>query len=132
MELSGSEWVARFPTSASVDDLADPSKSNVQNFLSALNVAGASVTITATLRPPQRAYLMHWSWHIAKGLDDASDAPAMDGVDITWVHPDGTSVQAAQDMVDGYGMAYANLEPYQRPSHRHGYFRERIAHDSEG
>jgi SH3-like domain-containing protein len=64
--LSGAGWVAKFPTSTSTTDLVDPFKTNASSFIAALQSAGATVSIGATLRPKQRAYLMHWSFRIAK------------------------------------------------------------------
>ena len=111
--LSGSLWVSKFPTSTSVDDLEATFRSNVKNFLSALKTAGASVSIAATLRPKERAYLMHWSYGVANEGVDPSDVPAMAGVDIEWVHTDkdgkkniDASKLGAKAMVDGYGIAF--------------------------
>src|SRR5579871_6583979 len=85
--LSGVLWVAKFPTSVSLDDLAEPFRSNAKKFIAALRAAGATVSIQATLRPPQRAYLMHWSFQIAGGLDPEK-APVLAEVEIDWVHRD--------------------------------------------
>lgn len=111
---SGATWVAQFPTSTSTSDLDASFKSSVDNFISALNTAGATVNISATYRPPERAYLMHYSYRIAKdGLDPAS-VPAMAGVDICWVHrnaqgqADNAAAKAAANaMVNSYGIVYA-------------------------
>lgn len=54
-ELSGAAWVARFPTSRSTDDLTSPFRENCVAFLASLRAANASVTVSATLRPPNRA-----------------------------------------------------------------------------
>lgn len=111
-EPSGSQWVARYPTSTSTSDLASPFREHVDNFIAALQAAGASVSIGATLRPPERVYLMHYSYAIANGADP-SNAPTMEGVAIDWVHRDSSgntdlpaSQSAAQDMVNGYSIAY--------------------------
>jgi hypothetical protein len=84
--------------------LTDPFRASVTAFLTALAAANppASVIINATLRPPQRAYLMHWAWAIARVQMEPAKVPAMTGVDILWDHP--TAVAAAKDMVAGYGM----------------------------
>ena len=109
MPLSGPPWIARFPTSVNVHDLAPAFRGNVTRFLAALRAAGANVDINATLRPPQRAYLMHYSWRIARELLDPATVPAMAGVDIQWLHrtprnqPNpAASRQAAEQMVRGY------------------------------
>src|ERR1700761_7026349 len=111
--LSGASWVSQFPTSKDVEDLASPFKDDLKEFLAALSAAGATVEISATYRPKERAFLMHYAFAIArKGLNPTA-VPAMDGVDIDWVHrkADGTidlsaSKDAAEDMVDGYGIVY--------------------------
>jgi hypothetical protein len=113
MPLSGPAWVPQFPTSKSVGDLVDPFKANVTRFLAALQAAGATVTIADTLRPPQRAYLMHFSFAIAREGLDPSTVPAMTGVDIQWIHPASPGMSSSQasktgaeQMVQGYGIAF--------------------------
>lgn len=110
-EPSGPAWVSRFPGSASPDDCIEPFRSGLRAFLAALAEARATVRIAATYRPPQRAYLMHWSWKIARNIVDARDAETMPGVDIDWVHltaagdPDiPKSRSAASQMVSLYGI----------------------------
>ena len=49
-EPSGSAWVARFPTSSSVADCAEPFRANLTAFVAALRAAGAVVNVAATLR----------------------------------------------------------------------------------
>jgi hypothetical protein len=107
-ELSGKQWVARFLGSNSTGDLAPPFQSNVDAFLAALKKANAAVTVSATLRPKERAYLMHWSWKIARGEAEAKRVPPMDGVLIQWDHGNAdASKRAAADMVAGYGISAA-------------------------
>jgi hypothetical protein len=105
-EPSGAPWCSRFPGSRSTDDLTEPFRTSAKAFLAALAAANppAAVSIAATLRPPQRAYLMHWAWAIAHGSTEPEDVPAMSGVDIVWDHPG--AVAAAQAMVAGYGMVF--------------------------
>jgi len=112
-EPSGIAWVERFPTSKSTDGLIDGFRQRCEAFLAALQDAGAAVDINATLRPPERAYLMHWSFVINAGEVEADDAPPRAGVDIEWVHrkPDGSadlaaSRAAAAEMVHGYDIAH--------------------------
>jgi hypothetical protein len=112
-QLSGAAWVAQFPGSRSVNDLAAGFRENVQRFLEALTVAGATHTIQATLRPPERAYLMHYSYRVANGLDPQI-VPARPRVNINWVHHNAqgqvdlpASRAAAQEMVNSYQIAYA-------------------------
>jgi hypothetical protein len=111
--LSGSTWVQQFPTSTSVDDLVDPFQSNVKQFIAALRKSGATVSIGSTVRPKERAWLMHWSFMISKGLDPGN-VPVMIGVDIEWVHRDANgnadlsvSKAAADAMVSGYEILFA-------------------------
>lgn len=127
MEPSGAQWVARYPTSTSIDDLVSPFREAAGNFVSALQAAGASVSISATRRPAARAYLMHWAWLIVNSGQDPRTIPAMPGVDIMWDHEnaDGTydggrSTAAAQAMVDGYGIENLNVAPALNSKHIQG------------
>ena len=124
---SGRAWVARFPTSASVADCAPPFRDNLTAFLAALSAAGASVNIAATLRPPQRAYLMHWCWSIVKQKTDPRSIPPRPDVAIAWAHVDArgafdpiASVAAAEDMVEAYGMQGLNVAPALQSNHISG------------
>ncbi len=109
--LSGAAWwhanQARFPTSHSINDLASPFRENVQSFFNALIAAGATVQIGSTRRNEKRAYLMHYSWDIAKGLIDPAQVPAKAGVDIRWDHGQlAQSKMAAQAMMDLFDLAH--------------------------
>ncbi|MBB1634999.1 hypothetical protein A9975_29590 [Cupriavidus sp. UME77] len=117
-ELSGAQWVTRFPGSNSTDTLADAFRSGVEAFVGAMRMGGVSVTISATLRPVERAYLMHWSWIIARLGGNPKDVPQMDSVDILWDHGDAAaSMQAAEDMVQRYGIV---AEPALTSRHTQG------------
>ena len=108
-----------------MDDLDPAFKPLVTAFLDALTAASATVQIAATLRPPQRAYLMHYSWCIVKQALDPASIPAYqpqptgpDPVDIQWLHTDAdgnpdlpASRAAAQQMVQAYGMTALNIAP---------------------
>ncbi|WP_269632499.1 hypothetical protein [Pelomonas sp. BJYL3] len=111
--VSGPTWVQQFPTSTSVGDLSADFSAAVSRFIAALRDAGAQVSIAATLRPPERAYLMHYAWRIAQEQLDPATVPAMDGVDIDWTHRNSQGQtqlqqarQAAAQMVTGYGIVY--------------------------
>jgi hypothetical protein len=111
--LSGKGWVGKFPNSNSIDTLKEPFRTSAKSFLAALDKAGAAVEISSTLRPPERAYLMHYSYLVANSSLDPAKLPAMQGVDIEWVHTDvagkidlNASRQAAADMVAGYGIVF--------------------------
>jgi len=88
LQISGAAWVAKFPTSRSLSDLTPTFSSAVTSFIAAITAAGGSVTISATYRPPERAYLMHYAWAIAKDGTAPGSVPAMTGVDIDWAHLD--------------------------------------------
>jgi hypothetical protein len=105
---SGRAWCARYPTSTSINDLTPRFAESVSSFIYSLKDAGARVDVSATYRPVERAYLMHWAWKIAKREVLPVAIPTMDGVDIDWAY-DGNLNAAragAQEMVDGYGLAY--------------------------
>ena len=112
-EPSGAQWCARFPTSTSVVDLAEPFQGCVTAFLAAIRSGGGSYEITATRRPAERAYLMHWAWAVGRDGFDPAAVPPHPGVGIAWVHtnpagtPDlGASIAAARAMVQNYDMAH--------------------------
>jgi len=120
-ELSGAQWVTKFPGSLKVEDLDDDFQSKVEAFHVALKDASAVTTITSTLRPPERAYLMHWSWKIARQDFDPKQVPAKAGVDIEWWHGDAaTSKKKAQEMVDGYGIQNLQVAPALNSRHTEG------------
>jgi len=117
-ELSGSRWAERFRGSSSLRDLKGPFRDRAEAFVEALRASGASVTISATYRPPQRAYLMHWCWMIVKRNVDPATVPAMDGVDINWTHDDArgnysrqASVNAARAMVEKFNIQSLGVAP---------------------
>ena len=102
---SGAVWVSEFPDHASTGDLSATFRTGVEKFIGAMQAAGANVSISSTLRPKERAHLMHYSWRIAKAGDDAATVPAMNGVDIEWVHATAAASRAAAlAMVNGYGV----------------------------
>src|ERR1700687_5330792 len=113
MALSGSAWVSQFPTSTSIEDLSEPFRCNAWRCVAALRQARASVVIADTLRRPERAYLMHFAFAIAREAMDPNTVPSMPAVDIQWVHPDPqgqpdlpASQAAAEQMVQGYGIVF--------------------------
>ncbi|WP_050490161.1 hypothetical protein [Aeromonas jandaei] len=113
LELSGEKWVNRYPTSKNIDDLELGFSNNVRKFISAIESAGGQVRISATYRPVERAYLMHYCWRIAKEGLAPEKVPKMKGVDIDWEHkskngvPDKqAAIMAAKKMVSGYNIIY--------------------------
>jgi D-alanyl-D-alanine dipeptidase len=106
--LSGPGWVSEFPTRTDTAALLPAFGAAVDRFINALQAGGATVAISATLRPPERAYLMHYAYRIAHGGLPAASVPAMAGVDIAWAHPTAAASKlAAKQMVTGYGIVYA-------------------------
>lgn len=110
-EPAGPAWVDRFPGSNAPQACVEPFRSGLIAFLAALAAAGATVRLNATLRPPERAYLMHCAWDIAKNMADPATMPSMPGVDIDWVLRDAAgrpdipkSRTAARLMVERFGI----------------------------
>jgi len=108
LQPSGRAWCARFPTSTSINDLEPKFAEKVASFLHALNNAGAHVEVSATYRPAERAYLMHYACMICAGAQDPAQVPPMAGVDIDWSHGGDLSEAraGAREMMAGYGIAY--------------------------
>lgn len=108
LELSGPQWVQRFPGSRSIFDTKPPFLDKLSKFHQALSDSGAQVSISATFRPPERAYLMHFAFKIANRKIDARQVPPMAGVNIQWFHGDDASSRAAAaQMVAAYRIAFA-------------------------
>lgn len=105
--LSGRQWVSRFPTGTSTRDLTPAFRRNVEAFIAAISAAQGSVRISATYRPRERAYLMHYAAAIANGTITAARVPAFAGVDIEWDHgsPEKTR-SAAREMASAYGIVF--------------------------
>lgn len=123
-EPSGALWVSRFPGSCEVADCDSPFKDGLSAFIAAMVAAGAKVRISATYRPAERAYLMHWAWKIWKGLADPQKVPAKSGVHIKWDHTDSAghydkkkSVDAAAAMVNGYDISDLGVAPALESQH---------------
>ncbi|WP_241609234.1 peptidoglycan-binding domain-containing protein [Rosenbergiella australiborealis] len=125
---SGLILVSSFLGSNSVEKLNQPFKNKVRSFLESTRNAGINVVITSTLRPSERAYLMHWSWKLSRNLVKPQHIPRKVGVDIDWVHKhsDGSiniskSIIAAKEMVRAYGMLNLNVAPSLNSRHTEGY-----------
>ncbi|ADW76153.1 hypothetical protein Rahaq_4572 (plasmid) [Rahnella aceris] len=108
LEPSGRQWVNRYPTSVSLTDLEVPFRESVNNFVLAIKTGGGGVSVSATYRPVERAYLMHYSWMIARESLAPAQVPPMNGVNIDWQHKGDNSaaVAAAEEMVAGYQIVY--------------------------
>jgi NTP pyrophosphatase (non-canonical NTP hydrolase) len=106
-ELSGPKWVAKFATSRTTSALTSAFGRKVDDFIAAIKAAGGTLTVSATFRPLRRAFLMHYSFRIAKQKFDPAKVPPFSGIDIKWVHPTATeSIKAATQMVKGYGIVH--------------------------
>jgi hypothetical protein len=77
-------------------------------FVTELRSAGAQVRVTAGLRHPNRAFLMHYAWGVAHGQYTPAQANAAcrgRGIDIEWDHGDqAASRAAAQALVNAFGL----------------------------
>ncbi|WP_026396493.1 hypothetical protein [Acetobacter nitrogenifigens] len=119
-QQSGAIWITRFPASKSLSDLSSPFRENAKRFIDALTSAGATVTIANTYRPPERIYLMHWSWMIFKRKCQPADVPPMTGVDITWSSGNvGADIAAATQMAVAFGIASLAVAPALNATSRH-------------
>ncbi|HCC77934.1 MAG TPA: hypothetical protein DEQ42_20075 [Shigella sp.] len=107
-EPSGPQWVNRFPNSSSISDLTPAFSASVNSFIQAIRNAGGSVRVSATYRPEERAYLMHYSWKIAREGMDPALVPEKDKVNIDWTHKGNhdAAVAAAAEMVNGYEIVF--------------------------
>lgn len=106
-KLSGRQWVSRFPTGTSISDLAPVFRRKVEAFLAAIAAANGRVRISATYRPRERAYLMHYAAAIANGSITAASVPAFAGVDIEWDHGSTEKTRAAaREMASAYGIVF--------------------------
>jgi Bacterial SH3 domain len=77
-------------------------------FVNGLRAAGAQVHVEAGLRHPNRAFLMHYAWGVARGKytqAQANTACRGRGIDIQWDHGNtAASRAAAQALVDAFGL----------------------------
>jgi len=107
MNPAGPAWCAKFQTSTSLDDLIEPFRGNCERFIAEIKSAGGKVDISATYRPSERAYLMHYAGLIVWSKQDPALIPPMEGVDIQWDlgTPEATHA-AAGAMVTAYGIKY--------------------------
>jgi hypothetical protein len=121
--LSGPQWVARFQGSRLTRDLDPVFRIAVESFLAAIVAAGATLNISSTLRPKERAYLMHWAHQVYRNGVAPSSVPAMAGVHIQWDHPTlAASVSAAAAMVAAFGIGHlcAGVSPALNTLHATG------------
>jgi D-alanyl-D-alanine dipeptidase len=87
--------------------LVEPFRTNVNSFFAAIVAAGGSTTVSATYRPAERAYLMHYASKLSTGGITAAGIPSMAGVNIEWVHPtEAASVAAGTAMASAYGIVH--------------------------
>lgn len=106
-ELSGKVWCARFPGSDKTSELLPDFKQKCDDFIAAVKAAHGKVEITATYRPPERAYLMHWAHRIYRNNFNPTLVPTMPGVNIRWDHPTiAASRHAAKQMARLFGILH--------------------------
>ena len=87
-------------------------------FVAALRAAGARVVVSATYRPGERAYLMHWAWKIKNKKVSPAKVPPRAGIEIDWNHEDDeASIAAASAMVDAYGISTLKIAPALQSRH---------------
>ncbi|MCP1291239.1 hypothetical protein NK214_13650 [Chromobacterium sp. S0633] len=117
-ELSGMAWVERYPGSNSLSELEPAFQANVRAFIEALKAAGATVRVASTYRPEKRAYLMHWSYQIAKKQIKPNKAVLRIDVPILWDHSDDTkSIEAATAMSKYFKTLHLGTNPALRTRH---------------
>ena len=107
--LSGEHWKTtadeKWSNSIKIDDLESTFKEKVRKFKKMLEDNKVTIHIASTKRPPERAYLMHYSNEIRKGNVSPSDVPSKDGVNIKWDHGDLTkSKNAADELRKAFGV----------------------------
>jgi hypothetical protein len=114
-QRSGAEWLEIANTCGwtnSTDFSAlDPSWGpRAQAFVEGLRAAGAQVHVTAGLRHPNRAFLMHYAWGVAQGQytpSQANEACRGCGINIEWDHGATEATRAAaQALVDAFGLVH--------------------------
>ena len=107
--LSSLPWVSKTQMHKSTDELVGPFKTHVKAFIALLEANGATVKISATLRPMDRAEHMHWASWIAWKKIKPSEAEDQQKTGIIWDHgDDAKSIQAAKEMCSkaGYDIAF--------------------------
>lgn len=97
---AGASWCERFPTSKTTASLVQPFRKNVQRFITELERRGCTVTINATRRPEQRAWLMRQAWDIVFRDLNPSKVEVRADIPISW------TLRGAQEMVVTYDLAY--------------------------
>ncbi|NHR05273.1 M15 family metallopeptidase [Chromobacterium haemolyticum] len=117
-ELSGMAWVERYPGSNSLSELEPAFQANVRAFIDAMMTAGARIRIASTYRPEKRAYLMHWSYKIAKKKVKPNKADSRADVPIMWDHGDeDRSINAAIAMANYFQTLHLGKPPALRSRH---------------
>lgn len=122
-ELSGPSWAGRFRDSRSVGALSGPFRRHVSAFIGAMRHARINVRLISTLRPPERAFLMHYSWLIAHRKLSPLRVPHFHAdrhhgpVAICWIHVGAhganihASIVAARKLATALGVASMHGAP---------------------
>lgn len=114
MKKSGAEWVGIANSSgwsnttdfSALDTTWGP---KAQTFVEGLRASGASVTVTAGLRHPKRAALMHYAWSVANGgsVEAANADCRARGISIDWDHGSASKSKAAANALkNAFGLAH--------------------------
>jgi hypothetical protein len=122
-ELSGPSWAGRFLDSRLVGALSGTFRKDVSAFVAAMRHAGVKVRPISTLRPTERAFLMHYSWLVANRKLSPLKVPHFHAdrhhkpVSICWVHLGAhganlrASVTAARKLAAALGVASMHAAP---------------------
>ena len=111
-QRSGADWMAiadanGWINSVELSALDATWGPRAEAFVNGLRAAGAQVHVEAGLRHPNRAFLMHYAWGVARGKytpAQANTACRGRGIDIEWDHGNtADSRAAAQALVDAFG-----------------------------
>jgi uncharacterized protein YgiM (DUF1202 family) len=115
VQRSGANWVsiatASGWTNSTEFSALDPSWGpRAEAFVTGLRAAGAQVHITAGLRHPNRAFLMHYAWGVAHGQYTPAQGNAAcrgRGINIEWDHGNAAASRAAaQALVNAFGLVH--------------------------
>ncbi|GAB6902744.1 hypothetical protein [Kineosporia succinea] len=117
-QLVSTAWGAKFPGGDSdISHLNDTFRPGVEKFVAAMTKAGITVSPQSTLRSPQRSYLMHYSYKVAKKQITPAQVPAYTPVagekapKVCWVFrsttgalDNTTAVRAASTLLSSMGV----------------------------
>ena len=147
-ELLGPRWTARYPNPDGEAELLKvlvargkgDYASRLTSLMQQLRAQGADVTLTSTVRPAERGYLMWGAFELsrASGKDSVQSVTRRVeranrdwglSIPIRWGHPDGwqATVEAARAMADTYEVVYATEAAARRSNHYTGVAADLVA-----